>query len=128
MKYIDLIIQTLIIAAGLFWILSTSHSDSIFMILIIQMFLGPWQYLSSLVSSIARGRYRKAKGVHLILSTLYLLMLFASPLELSDSTQLIVGFLIIPSWMLGIYYYVLSWKCVIRQANKQSKFLPHTSF
>lgn len=122
MKYIDLSIQTLIMlfALGLL-IISVGGNEGIEVLLYAQLFLGPWQLLSSLVSIIARSPFYVNKRIHFFASILYLIFLYAYGMQS-------IMLLIIPSWTLGLLYYVLTWKWILIQTKKRGSFLPNLSF
>src|SRR5688572_13772653 len=80
MKYLDFTIQSLIMVGGLIFAAGAilSKSDVFIAILMIQLYLGLWQFASSLISVIARAPHFRAKLIHLIVSVFYLLSLLAT--------------------------------------------------
>lgn len=135
MKYIDFTIQSAIFTLGLGWIITmgiTSNTDWLAGVLFLQMLLGPWQFTSSVISVLARGPYFKAKLIHLVVSTIYLLSLWVM-LDMNKKLIEIPGnifqlFMIGPPWILAIYYYRITWKWVLQKRTGGGKFLPHINF
>jgi len=134
MRYIDFTIQTLIMLFGIF-ILTASWGEPGWPspIVVAQMFLGPWQVLSSVVGVAARSAAHKAKRIHLIASGLYFLVMvfangMASTLNYEWSDTVIMSYLIIPPWILALYYYSITWRIAFPSHKKNSSFLPHINF
>ncbi len=129
MKYLDVIVQTLIILLGLVVVIMSfvlQESDWMFSILYAQLLLGPWQMLSSIVSVIVKAPLYKAKQYHLILSSIYLVVLMIIGISLPMLAS--IAFLLILPWALAIYYYVLSWKTIFPSTKRNGSFLPNLSF
>jgi len=134
MRYIDFTVQTLLILLGIFLLLlNMSYGEWPFSLLIVQMFLGPWQVFSSISGVVARGAAHKAKRFHLVASVLYfLVMVFANGIastlgyQWSDAT--IMSYLIIPPWILALFYYRITWRIAFPNYKKNSNFLPHINF
>ena len=141
LPYIDFIGQTIFMTGlllGLGIAASGVKYDVWLMILLwAQMYLGPWQMLSCLVSILIKGKGHAQKRIHFVISILYLTILALGlwggsqgALPFSDETLRIAGILAltIPSWILGTYYYMLTWRIVFPNYKKHSSFLPHTNF
>jgi hypothetical protein len=118
MKYIDFSVQSILLVAALVvFITNIGGSDAVRVLLWMQLLVGPWQLLSSLI----------AVAIHLIISALYLTVLFMLPFQrFTTSTTLII--LMAPAWTLAIYYYMLTSLATFQKRARQSSFLPHTSF
>lgn len=132
MRYIDFTIQSLIMAGGLIFVTGAviSKSDVFAAILIIQLYLGPWQFASSLMSVIARAPHFRARIIHLVVSVFYLLSLVAT-LNIGSGGAPQIAFKlywIIPAWILGIYYYITTWQWALPKKTTGGKFLPHINF
>ena len=128
MKYIDFWAQSLmlIVVLGIL-VARVGGKDTVLMVLWMQLLVGPWQVTSSILSVGFRGPFYKLKAVHLVVSAIYLSILFASPVhELPREASLIV--VMVPAWTLAIYYYVITALVVFYKQSRQSSFLPHTSF
>ena len=128
MKYIDFSVQSILFVAVLVIIItSLGGSDTLLLILWMQLFVGPWQLLSSLISVATRSFKHKLKAIHLAISAVYLMCLFLWPFrEFSETTTRIV--FMVPAWMLAVYYYILTTLTTFQTTRRQSSFLPHTSF
>jgi hypothetical protein len=133
-KYIDLVVQSLCIVIASFIVVaviiaSNPHDrDWPLAILFIQMILGPWQFIGSLVSVFRRTKSRKLKSIHLLASLLYLTVLI--PLVQVDfankHTRLLL--LTIPAWILAIGYYSITWRGILKRSERGKGFLPHLGF
>jgi len=77
--YIDVAIQTFILCAAVILALITVIEGSIESIGMIAMyaafFLGPWQMLSSVITSLVRWMFLKWRLIHLVSSMIYLALL-----------------------------------------------------
>ena len=128
----DVIVQTLIVMLGVGVIIwSYRDPDMPKLLLLVQMLLGPWQMLSCLLSIITRRPLLKLKAIHFVSSLLYLLVLYAIIADwiLPDLREKQIHLLaIIPAWLLGAFYYTLTWKWVLTPRKKSSSFLPNLSF
>ncbi len=133
MRKFDFIIQSLIIGLGFVFTLSglfRSGEFYWFFLIYAQLFLGPWQFVSSLVNYIAAlnqpaSLYKNLVTIHLYLSVLYL-TLTGGLMALYNFEPSLSWIMIIP-WLLGLYYYVLSYLKIKRQHRYQrrGRFLPH---
>ena len=132
MKYLDFTIQSLIMLGGLIFVTGTifSKSELFIAILIIQLYLGPWQFASSLVSVIARAPGFHEKLIHLMASVFYLLSLLATLNSgYAGAPHLAVKlYCTVPAWALAIYYYVITWQWTFPKRTSGGKFLPHINF
>lgn len=101
-------------------------------VLVAQLVLGPWQYLGSLISVVVKAPSAKQKRIHLIVSTIYLLMLYLGTLKhfhgISFPGEVIALTLTVPAWALGIYYYIITWRWTFPKIKRRGSFLPHLSF
>lgn len=134
MKYLDLTVQSVVlllgVAAAITSLLMGDFNGIAGPILYMQLFLGPWQYIGSLISVVVRAPLYKQKAIHLVVSSLYLLTLILiskSPVSDSLSGYVVVGGLTVPACALAIYYYTLTWRWA-RQRSHNGKFLPHINF
>lgn len=133
-KYIDLVVQSLCILAALSIVVfvaieSNPHDrDWRLVILFIQLIIGPWQLIGSLVSVFLKTKFRRLKSVHLLASLLYLAVLI--PLFQADfmneHTRLL--FATVPAWVLAIGYYSITWRGVLKRSERGKGFLPHLGF
>lgn len=133
MKYIDFTIQTIILLAGLvFMIALHGDKDWFLIVLMTQLFLGPWQFASSAISVASRSEYFKIKRMHLIMSSVYLLTLVIIPLLDIKTTELLTTlfkiYLTAPAWALATYYYIITWHWALQRKSGGSNFLPHINF
>jgi hypothetical protein len=139
--YIDFAGQTILMMGLLLSlgaaIMGVKYDEWLFLLLCAQMYLGPWQMLSCLISILIKSHGYKQKRIHFVIAILYLITLmlglwFGSQgaLLFEDETLRIAGILAltIPSWVLGIYYYVLTWHIAFPTYKSHSSFLPHTNF
>jgi hypothetical protein len=130
MKYFDFAIQTLLMLIAVTLLASTFHeSDCPLNILIVQLFLGPWQLLSSLFSVLAKSRLYMRKRAHLLLSLAYLVIIWMANDYTDPFPKWVLNFaLIVPAWCLALYYYYLSYHAAFDEGRKGSSFLRHISF
>jgi hypothetical protein len=128
MKYIDFSVQSILLVAVLVVVItSIGGSDAVRVVLWMQLLVGSWQLLSSVISVGMRSRLYKLKAIHLIISALYLAVSFILPFRrFTVSTTLII--LMAPAWTLAIYYYSLTSLATFQRPSRQGSFLPHTSF
>ena len=127
-KYIDFSVQTLLFVAVLVILIGRlGGSDTLLLVLWMQLLIGPWQVLSSVISVGVRARMYKPKTIHLIISALYLTVLFSFPLSMYSPVLARIIFMV-PAWILAIYYFVLTCLATFQRRGRQSSFLPHTSF
>lgn len=133
MKYLDFTIQSLIMLGGLVLLIAcvATESDMFLSIMSVQLYLGVWQLTSSLISVIGRAPHFRAKSIHLIISVIYLLSLIAvgnNGGDLDGPYLALKLYWIIPAWMLGIYYYIITWQWALPKKAGGGKFLPHINF
>jgi hypothetical protein len=124
MKYIDFIVQTLLLVATL--ILATVLGGT--GILLGQFIFGVWQMLSSVISVSTNTPFRKMKIIHLTVSTGYvgiLLVLYSNSIFATNSIALIIAMAL--AWVIGFFYYGLTYAWA-NADSKRSKFLPNISF
>jgi hypothetical protein len=136
---IDLVGQSIFMMAGLVGVCMVSglHDSSLFILLYAQMLLGPWQMLSGLISILIKSTGYRQKRIHFVVSIIYLAVLGLGiwsgeqgylPLNRNLLETLAMLGLTIPAWILGTYYYVLTWRTVFPGYKKTSSFLPHINF
>ena len=134
MRKFDLIIQTLMILAALILILSgiiARQEVPLLQVMCLQLLIGPWQYISSLINWIINlghppSLYKRLIAVHLTTASLYLLTTILITGYLGDGFYQ-VWMIIIP-WLLALFYYILSFLSVRRHHKYDSHkggFLPH---
>jgi len=125
MKYIDFFIQSLMLVVALIILVVSENATP--EILSMQLVVGSWQLLSSLISVGRRARKYKLKTIHLVLSAIYLSILLIIPFpELSRPVALMI--LMVPAWILSVFYYAITCFAAFPKTSRQSSFLPHTSF
>jgi len=125
MKYIDFFIQSLMLVVALIILVVSENATP--EILSMQLVVGSWQLLSSLISVRRRARKYKLKTIHLVLSAIYLSILLIIPFpELSRPVALMI--LMVPAWILSVFYYAITCFAAFPKTSRQSSFLPHTSF
>ena len=127
MKYIDFSVQSIFFVAALILLAPIGGSDVLLMVLNVQLLVAGWQLVSCVISVGLHSAQYKRKTIHLVLSIVYLTILFVFPVWEFPETW-ITAFLLVPSWALAIYYYVLTILGTFRKPARQSGFLPHTSF
>ncbi len=133
MKYIDFIIQSLILLFGFVFAIACSFNESNLLISIwmVQLFLGPWQFTSSLISVVSHVPNFKPKLIHLISSSVYLLslaILLQGKMTFGLPQIVFKFYTVIPAWVLGIYYYIITWRWTLSKRTNGGKFLPHINF
>lgn len=134
MRYVDFTVQTLLILLGLGLLVFTwGDSDWPSAMMAAQMFLGPWQVLSSIIGVAFRGAANKRKRIHLLLSALYFVILFGalwvgSEYQYRCSDVMTSFYMIALPWSLALYYYLITWRIVFPNNKKTSSFLPHINF
>ncbi len=135
MRKIDIIIQSIMIwPMLLFYTLSTmqpSGHEWLFIIMCIQLILGPWQLISALVKIIVNWSSRNSAGYQLLLAYAILVVTYFSTLVFLNNLNdvgLIIIYAVVPT-IIGLYYYVITIKFTNDSAPKKlSGFLPHISF
>jgi hypothetical protein len=126
-KYVDLAIQTFLLVLAVFSLLECIKSSDAAQILGIQLIVGIYQILSSLCSILfAPSEVPKRKLFHFTVSIVYLVSL-AVITQFPLDGLLLQTYLIVPSWTLAIYYYVVSFNFKVN-SGKRSKFLPNLGF
>ena len=134
MKKFDFIVQTLIVLVALILILTgviAQREVPLFQLMCLQLLIGPWQYISSLITWIKNlghppSLYKKLIAVHLAVASLYLLITILITGYLGDGFYQ-VWMIVIP-WLLALFYYTLSFLSVRRHHKYDShkgSFLPH---
>ena len=128
MKKLDFFIQTLLILAAIVALVMTAMDKGNFLFfLMVQFVVGCWQMASSLLSVIFRGSLFKQKLWHFTIAIVYLFSLVLVD-QYSSHAMLWSLYVTIPAWMLGVYYYGLSWKAAMRTKSDKGNFLPNLSF
>ena len=130
----DFIIQLiLVICAGVMaFYYPFDHGTAIFFLLI-QLFLGIWQFCSSLISVSSKGILWTRKKNHLVISTLYILFLTMCSIgikgvNVNEHIILIYLFWTVPAWTLALYYLYLSYHSAFPSIRKKGSFLRNISF
>ena len=127
MKYIDFFGQSVMFVAVLIVIAAKFGENPAPSMLSMQLIVGSWQLLSSLISVGLETSMYKLKTIHLVISGIYISILLIIPFpELSRTASLII--LMVPAWTLAVYYYAITCFATFQHERRQSSFLPHTSF
>lgn len=127
MKYIDFSVHSLMFMALLIIVAANIGDDVAPSLVSMQLTVGSWQLLSSLISVWLRARLYKLKTIHLVVSVIYTSILFIIPFqELSRTVALMI--LMVPAWSLAVFYYAITCFATFQNTGRQSSFLPHTSF
>ncbi|MEO1050895.1 MAG: hypothetical protein AAFX87_09715 [Bacteroidota bacterium] len=133
MRTLSAIVQSLLIAIALgllITVITTGNTGYFFGLLYVQLFLGPWQYFSSLFNLHRLKKqpkwFRDGIRIHLGASTLYLTSLFLMSDGTMSKALMIIMVFSIP-WLLGIFYFLLTIKR-LRSPKRTGSFLPHVSF
>jgi hypothetical protein len=128
MKRLDFFVQTILILLGLF-LFFFSINDGGALILLAQLLLGPWQLISACCYIRFRTVLQKERVLHLTISCLYLALLFTAFRESFYFTKTFdMLIIIIPSWILAICYYIITWRITFPNTKNRSSFLPHLNF
>jgi hypothetical protein len=127
MRKFDFIVQTILMGAGAL-LISASALDHEYLVpfMICQFLIGLWQYGGSLIafffkSAAYRKRYIQVSSCYLLSLAIIFALRFPSPI-------FNLLYLILPAWILAIYYYKLTWQSAFINGHNESKFLPHTNF
>jgi len=134
MKYIDFGIQTLIFGfAVVLLIMGITEQDWLIYVFLAQLFMGPWQFFSSLISVLVSAELHREKRVHLVLSSIYLAALFVGStigqtIEQNLSKEAVLLLVIVPPWLLAGYYYFLTYTWAFRLQRHAGTFLRHINF
>jgi hypothetical protein len=133
MKYLDFTVQTAILLLTILLLaVSYGELDWPIGILVAQLALGSCQYLSSVISVLVDAPFLKQKKIHLVVSTVYLLLLYVGAQErfhgINFPAEVILPALTIPAWILGIYYYIITWRWTFPKTKRRGSFLPNLSF
>lgn len=127
MKYADFVAQSLMVVAVVIIIVANAGENPVPSMLSMQLVVGAWQLLSSLISVGLRMKLHELKTLHLVLSGIYVSILLIVPFpELPRTVSLII--LMVPAWTLAVYYYAITCFVAFQKNYRQSSFLPHTSF
>jgi hypothetical protein len=117
LNIIDLAFQTFILGAVALLSLGIAFTGSLESMLMVAfygaIFLGPWQLVSSVITTISRGLYFKLRVIHLVSSLAYIVafsLLAAFPNGLMTNGILpgiasVIGFFI-PLGLAVFYYYI----------------------
>jgi hypothetical protein len=128
MRKIDFISQTILLAAsGIFLFGSLYRHEMLYLFLCGQLFIGIWQYGSTLMSFMSGTlKYRKK---YFLVATSYLAGIFIMvSFGKSLPSQILLMYFFIPSWWLALYYYRMTWRSFFIRYKNASGFLPHTNF
>jgi hypothetical protein len=120
LNVIDLGFQSLILGAVVLVSIAiafTGHFETIGMVgLYGAIFLGPWQMVSSIATTIARGHYFRWRVIHLVSSVAYIVIFSAAASLMGNTSDLdalravgtVFGFLI--PVVLAVFYYFITLK------------------
>jgi hypothetical protein len=134
MRCFDFITQLiLIISAAVMAICYPFDHSTAILFLLIQLFLGIWQFCSSLISVSSKGVLWTRKKNHLVISTLYILCLTMCSIgikgiNLNEHVILIYVLWTVPAWTLALYYLYLSYHSAFPSLRKKGSFLRNISF
>jgi hypothetical protein len=117
--FIDLLVQTILLGAILVMSGKLLFEEGwgawggmIFFAMIGAMFLGPWQMLSSIITTAARAPHFKLRAIHLVVSTLYIIIVLATdgfngmngdPFNSTLNPVFLIG---TPALLAVFYYYI----------------------
>lgn len=118
LNFIDLAVQTFIMGAVVLVSLAIAFTGSVESIALVALygaiFLGPWQMVSSLITTVARGLYFKWRVIHLVSSIAYILVFLLGAWYANGSDALIFKIGGILSFMiplvLAVFYYYITLK------------------
>lgn len=119
LNIIDLVFQTFVLGIALLLSLVSIFAGSFGSIGVVALytgiFIGPWQMVSSLITTIARGLYFRLRLIHLVSSIVYIVgVIVVAILVESSSSQFegpwrdvtaVFGFLV-PAILAFFYYYI----------------------
>jgi hypothetical protein len=126
-KYADLTIQSLLVILALVFLINSFWSSDVWMILVIQLFVGVYQMISGFTSIVfSWSDLPRKKVFHFAIAIVYLVSL-AVMKNLPLNGRFLQLYLFVPPWILAIYYYVISFNIKFFK-RKRSKFLPNLGF
>ena len=126
-RFTDLAIQAILIGWAIFTVVINPFHPDMGVILVIQLLLGTYQMISSLLSiGFSKPSAPRRKVIHFAVSTGYLISLMLVS-ELEFSSVLWSLYLTLPAWSLAIYYFWVSIFPTARQ-GRRSRFLPNLGF
>lgn len=129
-KYIDWAGQTLLMLAGIIAIVSNlDQSTGVFIVMWVQLVLGPWQVLSAIVWTVWGMPHQESRQRYLIAALGWIfLLIFLSDAHpvLNEQIIIIIGAIIIP-WVLALYYYRIVCQSTFVKVSGKG-FLPHLQF
>lgn len=127
-KYIDFSVQSLLFVNVLIIAITGDSSMGLLRVLLgMQLTVGSWQMLSSVISVGLRFPLYRLKKIHLISCAIYVTILFVFPFDTYSRDVMLAAFTV-PAWCLAIFYYIVSTLATFQRPVRQSSFLPHTSF
>jgi len=120
LNFIDLAFQSLILGLVIILSLAVSFTGNFESMAIVVMygalFLGPWQFFSSLITTLSKGRYLRWRIIHLLSSVAYFILAgvaayFLKDLDGDGLVRTIGGFFGfgIPA-VLALFYYYITFK------------------
>lgn len=128
LNLIDLAFQTLVLGVVLLLSLSIVFTGGLESVATVGLYgavlLGPWQLISSIVTTAARGLYFRWRVIHLVSSGLYIALFSIGAAIWDDSNELLsqvggfFGFLI-PA-VLALFYYVITFRSFKLARTKRS--------
>lgn len=134
MRYVDWLVQTVILIAGVIALVLAWHQPAgpLTCLLITQLVIGLWQMVSSAISFVKKSNLWRYKRIHLLLASCYLITVYVfsqSTISFFYNTRLIwTLFLTVPSMSLALYYYFITWKSTFISMTKRGSFLPNINF
>lgn len=128
-KYVGLVVQSLIllpVTVTAIITLFSGHRESIAVAAMYGgLFLGPWQLVGSLVTSLKRFPFYKWRIIYLVCAIVYLaiiitIAILSSSLEMSAMVRSIGGGVAfaVPA-LLALFYYFITWKTVLGARTKE---------
>jgi len=130
LRQIDFAGQTffMLIAIGFLFVIPFIGFDYGWMIVPLwaQMYLGPWQMLSCIISILTKDKLYTEKKKHFRISIVYLALLAAGfwlasegyfPYEEKPKMLIAILVLTVPAWTLATYYYLITWRIVFTRPD-----------
>jgi hypothetical protein len=127
MKFIDFIIQCLLIVAAIVCVIFSFTDPNYMDVLWIVLFLvGVWQYMGCLLTLDANISIR-ARKLYLISASAYLfvIILFKSKIDAEQNVANWSYTILLP-WLFVLWYFILTFKRTF--PPKRNNFLPHLNF
>lgn len=127
MKKFDFVIQSIVfITAISITAYSIFHNDMLSILALVQLFLGGWQLLSWFISIIGIGKaktsIRTGYTSYTLSVVVYFIICFAGS-QMDVDGQIVMIYLFGPPWIIGTYYYYLTYQMIQTKRNEQHSFL-----